>query len=346
MTDSAVAAALGTIGFLVASTVLLGLDAAESLRPYLLTRYWLAFVDLFRDPIRWPDVIHGVLAQLAYLVVFAGAAWANFATQGRQQVTSAGSLRRSGTERAAQRGQHDRVTRQLAVRGRRAGADLLHLDVQRPLELGGLGGRHRLVRVGAHRDPARAGRGLVAGVQPAQQVAAGGQLLARSRAATGHLLRERRDVGAVVRRAQRQHPSYDGIPTLVPHEQPRDHSPGRVADHVDGLRPALVERALGQVGEPAGLHAQVSPTALGRLEDDHLATVARAAGRRAGRGRSCCRRTRGPRSPARGQPGRTGPPPMLRPTRTATPATAASTTIPTTTRTRRRRAGGAGRPAQ
>ena len=53
MTDSAVAAALGTIGFLIASTVLLGLDAADSMRPYLLTRYWLAFVDLFRDPIRW-----------------------------------------------------------------------------------------------------------------------------------------------------------------------------------------------------------------------------------------------------------------------------------------------------
>jgi ABC-2 type transport system permease protein len=81
VTDSAVAAALGTIGFLVASTVLLGLDAAESIRPYLVTRYWLAFVDLFRDPIRWRDVLHGTLAQLAYLVVFAGAAWANFATR-------------------------------------------------------------------------------------------------------------------------------------------------------------------------------------------------------------------------------------------------------------------------
>jgi ABC-2 type transport system permease protein len=81
LTDSAVAAALGTIGFLVASSVLLGLDAADSIKPYLVTRYWLAFVDLFRDPIRWRDVVHGVLAQTAYLVVFAGAAWANFATK-------------------------------------------------------------------------------------------------------------------------------------------------------------------------------------------------------------------------------------------------------------------------
>jgi ABC-2 type transport system permease protein len=81
LTDSAVGAALGTIAFLVASTVLLGLDAADSIKPYLVTRYWLAFVDLFRDPIRWRDVLHGVLAQLAYLVVFSGAAWANFATK-------------------------------------------------------------------------------------------------------------------------------------------------------------------------------------------------------------------------------------------------------------------------
>ena len=61
--------------------MLLGLDAADALRPYLLTRYWLAFVDLFRDPIRWRDVINGVLAQLAYVLVFLGAAWANFATK-------------------------------------------------------------------------------------------------------------------------------------------------------------------------------------------------------------------------------------------------------------------------
>ena len=81
LTDSAVGAALGTIAFLVASTVLLGLDAADSIKPYLVTRYWLSFVDLFRDPIRWRDVLHGLLSQLAYLVVFAGAAWANFATK-------------------------------------------------------------------------------------------------------------------------------------------------------------------------------------------------------------------------------------------------------------------------
>jgi ABC-2 type transport system permease protein len=81
MTDSAIAAALGTIGFLIASTVLLGLDAAHAIRPYLPTRYWLSFVDLFRDPIRWEGVVRGVLGQLSYLVVFLTAAWANFASK-------------------------------------------------------------------------------------------------------------------------------------------------------------------------------------------------------------------------------------------------------------------------
>ena len=80
VTTSSVGAALGTVGVLIASTVLLGLDAAQALHPYLPTRYWLAFVDLFRDPILWRDLVRGLLVQLAYLVVFFLAAWANFTT--------------------------------------------------------------------------------------------------------------------------------------------------------------------------------------------------------------------------------------------------------------------------
>ncbi|MBC7593844.1 MAG: ABC transporter permease subunit [Kineosporiaceae bacterium] len=81
LTDSAISAALGTVAILIGSTVLLGLDAAQALHPYLPTRYWLSFVDLFRDPIRWSGVLHGVASQFAYLVVFVGAAWANFSTK-------------------------------------------------------------------------------------------------------------------------------------------------------------------------------------------------------------------------------------------------------------------------
>ena len=66
---------------LIASTVLLGLDAAEALHPFLPTRYWLAFVDLFRDPILWDDVVSGLVVQLGYLLVFGLAAWASFSTK-------------------------------------------------------------------------------------------------------------------------------------------------------------------------------------------------------------------------------------------------------------------------
>jgi ABC-2 type transport system permease protein len=79
--SSPLAAALGTMAVLVASTLLLTLDAARTLQPYLPTRYWLAFVDLFRDPILWRDVGRGVLLQVVYVGLFLGAAWANFATK-------------------------------------------------------------------------------------------------------------------------------------------------------------------------------------------------------------------------------------------------------------------------
>jgi ABC-2 type transport system permease protein len=80
-TDSPLGAALGALVFLIASTLLLTLDAAAFLQPYLPTRYWLSFVDLFRDPILWRDLVRGVLLQGVYVVVFLGAAWANFATK-------------------------------------------------------------------------------------------------------------------------------------------------------------------------------------------------------------------------------------------------------------------------
>jgi ABC-2 type transport system permease protein len=81
VSDSPLAAALGALAVLVTSTVLVGLDAADPLRPYLPTRYWLAFIDVFRDPILWRDVLRGVLLQAVYVFVFLGAAWANFTTK-------------------------------------------------------------------------------------------------------------------------------------------------------------------------------------------------------------------------------------------------------------------------
>jgi ABC-2 type transport system permease protein len=81
LTDSPLSASLGALAFLVGSSLLLTLDAARSLQPYLPTRYWLSFLDLFRDPILWRNVERGVLLQAVYVAVFLGAAWANFATK-------------------------------------------------------------------------------------------------------------------------------------------------------------------------------------------------------------------------------------------------------------------------
>jgi ABC-2 type transport system permease protein len=81
LTDSPLAAALGALAVLIASSLLFTLDAASSFAPYLPTRYWLAFVDLFREPILWRDVVRGIGLQAVYVVVLTGAAWANFTSK-------------------------------------------------------------------------------------------------------------------------------------------------------------------------------------------------------------------------------------------------------------------------
>ena len=78
---SSLAAGLGTLAVLIASTLLLTLDAATSLHPYLPTRYWISFVDLFREPILWRNVSRGAGLQAVYVGVFLAAGWANFTTK-------------------------------------------------------------------------------------------------------------------------------------------------------------------------------------------------------------------------------------------------------------------------
>ena len=81
LTDSSLAAALGAMAALIASGVLVALNAAASVSPYLPTEYWLAWLDFFRQPILWRDIGRGFAIQAVYVVVFLGAAWANFASK-------------------------------------------------------------------------------------------------------------------------------------------------------------------------------------------------------------------------------------------------------------------------
>lgn len=81
LTDSALGATLGGLAVLLTSSVLETLDAAAPAKPYLPTHYWLSWLDFFRDPVLWRNIDHGLLLQAGYIVVFFGAAWANFATR-------------------------------------------------------------------------------------------------------------------------------------------------------------------------------------------------------------------------------------------------------------------------
>jgi ABC-2 type transport system permease protein len=65
----------------VASQLFTALDAAAAIRPYLPTRYWLAWIDFFREPVLWRDIERGLGIQAVYVAVFLGLAWANFATK-------------------------------------------------------------------------------------------------------------------------------------------------------------------------------------------------------------------------------------------------------------------------
>jgi ABC-2 type transport system permease protein len=81
ITSSALGAALGALAALVISEILVTLNAATVVQPYLPTRYWLAWIDFFRQPVFWRDIQRGFGIQAVYVVVFLAAAWANFSTK-------------------------------------------------------------------------------------------------------------------------------------------------------------------------------------------------------------------------------------------------------------------------
>jgi ABC-2 type transport system permease protein len=81
LTDSPLGATMGALAVLVTSSLLFTLDAASPIAPYLPTRYWLAFVDFFRDPVLWRDITRGIALQGVYVGVLLTAAWANFTTK-------------------------------------------------------------------------------------------------------------------------------------------------------------------------------------------------------------------------------------------------------------------------
>lgn len=71
-----------TIAVALLSTTMWILEAIPQLdwlHPWLLVHQQVAFADLLRDPVYWPQMRLGLLTDLAYVVVFTLAAWARFA---------------------------------------------------------------------------------------------------------------------------------------------------------------------------------------------------------------------------------------------------------------------------
>jgi ABC-2 type transport system permease protein len=78
LTEQPIGAMISIIVFSTASFILDSIPQVAWLHPFLITHHWLAFGDLFRAPIAWGGVQHGLFLAVAYAVVFWCAAWARF----------------------------------------------------------------------------------------------------------------------------------------------------------------------------------------------------------------------------------------------------------------------------
>jgi ABC-2 type transport system permease protein len=81
LTEQPIAATIAVVVFSTASFILDSIPQVSWLHPFLITHNWLAFGDLFRDPIAWQGVHRGLYVAAAYALVFWLAGWARFAAK-------------------------------------------------------------------------------------------------------------------------------------------------------------------------------------------------------------------------------------------------------------------------
>ncbi|QNN52681.1 ABC transporter permease [Nocardioides mesophilus] len=79
LTEQPIGAIIAVVVFSTASFILDTIPQISWLHPYLITHNWLAFGDLFRDPVAWGGVQQGLYVAGAYTLVFWLAGWARFA---------------------------------------------------------------------------------------------------------------------------------------------------------------------------------------------------------------------------------------------------------------------------
>jgi ABC-2 type transport system permease protein len=79
LTEQPIGAMIAVLVFSTASFILDTIPQVAWLHPFLITHHWLAFGDLFRDPVAWGGIGTGLYAAAAYGCVFWLASWARFA---------------------------------------------------------------------------------------------------------------------------------------------------------------------------------------------------------------------------------------------------------------------------
>jgi ABC-2 type transport system permease protein len=81
LTEVPLGAMAATSVLVIAAEIADAVPQISVIHPYLFTHDWLAFGDLLRTPIIGHDISHGLLSQLAYVVIFGSLAWARFTTK-------------------------------------------------------------------------------------------------------------------------------------------------------------------------------------------------------------------------------------------------------------------------
>jgi ABC-2 type transport system permease protein len=78
LTEQPIGAMIAVTVVSTAMWILDGIPQLDWLQPWLLVHYWMAFADVFRDPMFFEQMRQGLLVTLGYVVVFLGLAWARF----------------------------------------------------------------------------------------------------------------------------------------------------------------------------------------------------------------------------------------------------------------------------
>ncbi len=81
VTEVPMGAMAATVTVSIVSQILDAIPQLSWLHEYLHSHWWMAFVDLLRDPVVAGDLGRGLLASAAYVAVFGTLAWARFTTR-------------------------------------------------------------------------------------------------------------------------------------------------------------------------------------------------------------------------------------------------------------------------